>query len=75
MGAKNRTRPDRPLGQRNCECDVRLSADDKILLLHDETLERLVPEGSSQAGNMAVAKRHVSKWVWLKTNDIGLRRF
>ncbi|CAJ1375450.1 unnamed protein product [Effrenium voratum] len=33
----------------NCECDVRLSADDKILLLHDETLERLVPEGSSQA--------------------------
>ena len=35
-------------GMLNCECDVRLSADGKIILLHDPNLDRLVDESQTK---------------------------
>ena len=38
-------------GVLNCECDVRLSADEQIILLHDPNLDRLVEESARPTPN------------------------
>ena len=38
-------------GLRHCECDVRLSLDQKIIVLHDPNLDRLVKESAKPTPN------------------------
>jgi len=38
-------------GVLNCECDVRLSSDEQIILLHDPNLDRLVEESARPTPN------------------------
>lgn len=53
-------------GLPNCECDVRLSADGEILLLHDETLERLAPSNGAAQSRCREEHAHILQSFPLK---------
>ena len=54
----------------NCECDVRLSSDEQIILLHDPNLDRLVEESVRPTPNAnTLLAEELSRWP-LRQRDI-----